>query len=414
MYSYPLLIARRISLGEGGRKGGAAVKVASAAVALSVAVMLAAVAVVLGFKKEITDKVVGFNDHITLYSGNESGQESNVMTLTPSLASVLDGIPFIKGYSLGASIPAILKTSDDFKGVYLKGLVGNNTPEFLLSVLEQGIVPDYSKEENAGKIVVSRITADKLGLEVGEKIDTYFINDDVRVRRLEVAGIYNSHFGNYDDVLVYGPLSIVQKMGGLRDSQGISVGMSVDYPDRVEEYAGYIESALKDALAEGILYSDYRVATVKTQGAGYFRWLSLLDTNVVVVLTLMTVVACITLVSGMLIVILDKKRFIGLMKALGAPTRKIRKVFLYIALRIAITGMLIGNVCMLGFLYAQKRWHFLPLDPESYYIDFVPVDIHWAAAVLLNIAVLIVAYLVLILPSAFVARISPAETMRGE
>ncbi len=150
------------------------------------------------------------------------------------------------------------------------------------------------------------------------------------------------------------------------------------------------------------------------QGAGYFNWLSLLDTNVAVVLTLMAVVAIATLISGMLILILDKKRFIGVVRAMGASVGTVRRVFIYLAIKVALWGMLTGNVVMLAFLYCQDRWHFLPLDPEAYYIDFVPVEINWWSVLAMNAACLLLIYLSLILPSRFVAGISPTDAMRTE
>ncbi len=414
MANYPPFIARRLTLASEGMKSSPAVKVAITAVALSVAVMLASIAIVLGFKKEIREKAVGFNSHITLFTQNTENNEGNLLTLTESLKKIISYYPFIKEYNLQISIPAILKTPTDFKGVYLKGIAGNQGQEFMKSNLVAGTIPDFSKEENHLKTIISQKAALELGLKPGDKIDTYFISDDVRVRRLEVAGIYNSHFEAYDDVLIFGALSTIQKLGSLNYNQATSLQINVDDFEKVEEYAAIIQSDLTEALEEGFLYRPYMVDNVTNQSAGLFRWLSLLDTNVVVVLILMTFVACITLISGMLIIILDKKRFIGLMKALGTPTGALRRIFIYLAVRIAVTGLLIGNGVMLALLYLQEKTHFIPLDPDSYYIDFVPVKISWESVVILNVAVIAVIYIALVLPSRFVAKISPAETMRYE
>ena len=179
MYNYPLFLARRLSLGASGRKSSPAVKVAIAAVALSVAVMMASVAVVLGFKREIKDKVAGFNAHLTLYAYSLSPEEDNLITLTPTLKAILDNTPFITEYALQATIPGILKTDSDFKGVYIKGLTGSFNRKFLASVLEEGSLPDYAKQGDDKKILISRIAANQLGLRAGDKIDTYFFSDDV-------------------------------------------------------------------------------------------------------------------------------------------------------------------------------------------------------------------------------------------
>ena len=402
-----------MSLASNGGKNSPAIKVAVAAVALSVAVMLAAVAIVLGFKKEIHDKAVGFNSHITLYAASH-GEEGNTLTLTPTLANMMSDLPFVKEFNIQSVIPAILKTSTDFKGVYLKGLVGDQGRQFMQSNLIEGSVPDYSKEENRLKVLISEKAARELGLKTGDNIDTYFISDDVRVRRLKVAGVYNSHFEAYDDILVFGDIATVQQLGLLQPNQGTALLINVDDFDQVEQYSAEIQNKLTQALADGILYRQYIVENVQTQSVGLFRWLSLLDMNVAVVLALMTVVACITLISGMLIIILDKKRFIGLMKALGAPSAAIRRIFIYLAIKIAAIGLAIGNLLMLALLFIQKHTHFIPLDPDSYYIDFVPVEISWISVAVLNLGVLIVIYVALVLPSRSVAKVSPAETMRYE
>ena len=412
--NYPLFIARRLSLSAGGRKKAPAVAVAVAAVALSVAVMMASVAIVLGFKKEIRDKVVGFNGHITLYASPSTPDEENIVTMTPSLKNELESLPFVTDFSLQAAIPAILKTRSDFKGVYMKGLADKATERFISRNMEQGKVVDFLNPDNKNKIVVSANAARQLDLHVGDKIDTYFISDELRVRRLEITGIFNTHFNQYDDLLIYGSLPLVQQMGQIDSDQGTYIQVFTDDFDKRDDYTIRLQQKLNEAVADGRLYRFYKTDNVLSQGIGYFSWLSLLDTNVVVVLVLMMIVGCITLISGMLIIIIEKKRFIGTMKALGAPTGKVRRVFVYLAVRIALWGILIGNLIMVTLLLVQEKTHIVPLDAESYYIDFVPVSLSPLHIVLLDVGVVVITYFVLILPSRFVARISPAETMRYE
>lgn len=412
--NYPLFLASRLSLGASGRKSSPAVKVAVAAVALSVTVMLAAVSIVLGFKREIRGKVTGFNSHISLYAVPTEPGDDNLLTLTPSLSGLLDKQPYIESYSLEASIPAIFKTPDNFKGVYLKSLGGEAIRRFITSNLEEGEVPEYKPGEKSLKIVISRMAANQLGLKVGDKVDTYFMSNDIRVRPLKVAGIFNSHFDSYDDIYVYGDLSLIQHLGGISGDQGTMLSIHTDDFNRVTEYSERLHNTLLEAMANGTVYRYYGVDNAYIQGQGYFHWLDLLDTNVVVILTLMAFVAVVTLISGMLIIIIDKKRFIGLIRSLGASVKATRKVFLYLAMRVGLLGMLIGNVVALGVLMAEDKWHFLPLDAEAYYIDFVPVELGWLPVLLLNAGVVLLICLSLILPSRFVAKIPPAETMRTE
>lgn len=411
--NYPLYLARRIGLGGGGRKSSPGVKVATAAIALSVAVMTASIAIVLGFKREITDKVVGFTSHMTMTADPGPG-EDNVVTLTPTLRKILGSQPYIADYSLQTSLPIILKTPTDFKGMFLKNLDDRQTIRFLANNLSSGNVPDFSQDSAVNQVVMSRLAASRLGLKQGDRVDCYFINDEVKVRRLEIAGVYDTHFDAYDDLMLYGSRKLINSLSGLKDTQGTSILITTTDFSRLDEETEQLRSALVHALADGTVYRSYSIENAHISGANYFHWLSMLDTNVLVVLTLMMIVGCVTLISGMLTIILDKKRFIGLMKSLGATTGKLRSVFIYLAMRVAVVGMLVGNALIILGLWIQDRTHVLKLDASSYYIDFVPVELDWGAFAILNAGVLAVVYLILILPSRIIANISPAETMRSE
>lgn len=409
--NYPLFLARRLSLSNGGQRMSPAVTVAIIAISISVAVMIASIAIVLGFKKEIRDKVVGFNGHISVYKIPSSQTDDNLVTVTPFLQEAFKEFPFIKEYNITASIPAILKTSDDFKGVYMRGLMGINTRRYVEKNLEAGEVPDYSNDENKDKVILSRIAANQLKLNVGDKIETYFITDDVKVRKLEVAAIYNSHFDQYDDVIIFGAMPLVTQLGNLPDNTGTYLLIQTDDFDKIPEYTNTLQELFNKSVAYGATDTFYRTDNVLNQGRGFFSWLSLLDTNVVVIIILMMIVGCVTLISGMLIIILERKKFIGLMRALGSSTGKIRNVFIYMAVKIAFIGIALGDIAILVLLYFQDKHHFLHLDADSYYIDFVPVHLPGWIVVALNVGVLFVTYLVLVLPSRFVGKISPAESM---
>lgn len=409
--NYPFFLARKLSLGHNGRSMSPAVTVAIIAIAISVAVMIASVAIVLGFKKEITDKVVGFNGHITLYKLPAAEGDQGLISKTPFLQSLFSEMPFVKEYNVQASIPAILKVPDDFKGVYMRGLMGKNDSIYISKNLEEGEIPDFNDTENKNKILISRIAANQLKLKAGDKIETYFLSDEVRVRKLEIAGIYNTHFDQYDDITVFGSYPLVSNLGGIDESTGTYMILYTDNFDKIPDYTYLIQDKLNQAVMYGESDGFYRTDNVLSQGRGFFGWLSLLDTNVVVIIILMMVVGCVTLVSGMLIIILERKKFIGLMRALGAPANKIRNIFIYMAVRIAIIGLAIGDFAIIVLLYCQQREHFIELDADAYYIDFVPVYLSGWIVAAINAGVLLVAYLVLVLPSKFVGKISPAESM---
>ncbi len=410
--NYALYLGRRLALGSGGRKSSPGVTVATAAIALSVAVMIASIAIVLGFKREITDKVLGFTSHIVMTANPNEGD--NLITLTPTLKKLLDSQDCIKEYSLQISLPTILKTPNDFKGVFLKTLEDKSTREFLRSNLISGTIPDYTQDSTRLDVVLSRMAASQLGLKQDDKVDCYFINDDVKVRRLKIAGIFDSHFDAYDDLMVYGSRGLAEAFAGLKSNQGSSILINTTDFNRLDEETEEIQTALNQAVADGYIYKSYSLENAHVQGASYFHWLAMLDTNVIVVLTLMMIVGCVTLISGMLTIILDKKRFIGLIKSLGAPNGKVRQIFIYLALRVAIVGMAVGNVLIIALLLMQDKLHIFRLDASSYYIDFVPVQLDWTAFALLNLGVIAIIYLTLIFPSRIIANISPSETMRSE
>lgn len=409
--NYSFYLAQRLSLGSGGKKFSPAVGVAVTAIAIAVAVMIASIAIVLGFKKEITEKVVGVNGHISIYRLSSWDHEDNLISLNKYLRTVLDNLPFVTEYHEQASLPTILKTPTDFKGVYLRSLKGDVAIDYIRKSLEEGEVPDYSQDSETNRIIISRKAANQLMLNVGDKIDTYFITDDVRVRRLEIAGIYNTHFDQYDDVLIFGAMPLVAQVGNLEPDTGTFIVLQTSDFGKIQEYSEILQDIFNDSLLDGTTRDYYGTDNVLNQGRGFFSWLSLLDTNVIVIIILMLVVGSVTLVSGMLIIILERKRFIGLMRALGARTSKIRMVFIYMSIKISLIGILIGDFIVIVILYIQARYHFLALDADSYYIDFVPVYLPGWIIAAIDGGVLLMTYLVLVLPSRFVAKISPAESM---
>lgn len=402
-------MALRVSTSGNGKKSTPAIKVAVTAVALSVAVMLAAIAIVLGFKQEITNKVLGFNPPIVLRVNPSLSNDEYLVNLSPELKNLLDSSPFITSYSVSASVPAIFKTADDFKGIYLRSAADDQVAEFIGSQLEAGKLPNFKEDSTA--IVISSMAADQLFLNAGDTLSTFFITDRVLVKPLVISGIFNSHFGTYDDLFAYGPLPLVQEVGQLAPQQGTYVNIYVDDFNQVNDYALDLRHTLDQAYATGQIDRYYDIETALLSGANYFSWLALLDTNVIIILILMTTVALVTLISGMMILIVDKKRFIALMKALGASNRQLRKIFVWLTVRVAAIGLLIGNAIMLAVLLCQEHFHFIPLDAENYYIDFVPVRLTWQTILILNASILLITYLMLLLPSRFVASVkgTPSE-----
>ncbi len=410
----PMYLCRRLSLSSAGRKSSPAVRVATIAVALSVAVMVVAISVVIGFKREISERVTGFNADIVIMALPTTDEKiddvsDNIINLTPTLRTILTEKPYITDISLQINMPAIFKTQDNYKGVYLKALDGRQLSNFLLSSLEHGDLP-----QNDSSVLISRRVANALQLGTGDKLPTYFLTGDVHVARLYISGIYNSHFDDYDTNFAFVMPEVLQKSCGLSPGQGTAISIEVDDFANVETYTSDLQRTLYEAYQTELIYKPLRIVNARSTGAAYFHWLDILDINVWVIIIIMTVVSCVTLISGMLIMMVDKVRFIALMSALGASRRMLSRVFVLLALRVALTGLAIGDIIGLGLVYLQKYTSILPLDPESYYIDFVPVAINWYSFILLNIGVLLVTFTVLLLPSRYVGRISPVHVLERE
>ncbi len=410
----PIYLSRRLSLSSGGRKSSPAVRVATAAVALAVAVMIISISIVIGFKREITERVTGFNADIMLtalpsYDSDGKPVEDNLVTLTPTLRKILTDLPFVTDVAMQVNLPSILKTQDNFQGVYLKPLAGRQVTRFVSSALEEGTLPD-----NDSSILISRNIADALSLKTGDKIPTYFLTNTIDVSKMRISGIYNSHFDDYDDNFAFTTAAPLAARTGLSPSQATAILVSVDDFTKIEEYTALLQTALNQALTDELIYKPIRVVNARYSGAAYFHWLDMLDTNVWVILILMTVVSCVTLISGMLIMMVDKVRFIALMSALGGSRRLLSRVFVLLAIRVALLGLLIGDILGVGLVLLQKYTQWLPLDPDSYYIDFVPVAVNWYAFLALNVGVVIVTFLMLLLPSRYVGRISPARVLVRE
>lgn len=403
-----LFIARRLGLAGAGHKSSPAIKVAIISTALSVAIMLLAVSVVTGFRSEIRDKITGFDAHISLYPAIESEEEDPVINYTPELRQLLESRPYISHADLLVTAPVLLKTSEAFKGLYLKGVEPGYDFRFLSSNLEAGRTPSPA---NKSDILISRAAATKLGVQAGDSVNL-FMSDDLRARKVKVSGVFNTHFSSYDQYFAYGSASLVRELTGLESSQGSAIDITTTDFNRLREYTPALVQDLNTAIKSGRVLQGFNTSTALDKGANFFAWLDLLDLNVVVILVLMTLVALFTLISGMLTIILERIRIIGIMRSIGARRRQIRRVFILLAIRVGLTGMLIGNGLALAIILLQRHTHFIPLDADTYYIDFVPVTLNGWHFLAVNAAFIMVVYLALILPSQFAARIKPSQTLR--
>lgn len=414
--NFPLFIARKIygDIGDKRKVSKPAIRIATAGVAIGLAVMLISVSVVLGFKHTIRDKVVGFGCHIQVADFMSLQTSENFpIQMGDSMVNALKKIPGVKHVQRYANKQGILKTDKDFLGVMFKGVGPEYDTTFIHQNMVEGSIPKFSDEASKNKILISQDMANKLNIKVGHKIFSYFIdNQGLRVRRFTVAGIYQTNLKQYDQVVCYTDLYTAVKLNGWEADQTSGAEITVNDFNRVNE----VENILVDKVNRTIdKYGEtYSSKTIQEINPQIFSWLDLLDLNVWIILALMIAVAGVTMISGLLIIILERTTMIGVLKALGARNRTIRHSFMWFAVFIIGKGMLIGNIIGIGLIALQSTTGLVKLDPTTYYVETVPVEYAWIAFLVINITTLIISVLVLIAPSYLISHIHPAKSMRYE
>lgn len=412
----PLFIAKRIYLDNDAQQkvSKPAIRIATAGVAVGLAVMIVSVCIVLGFKHTIRDKVIGFGSHITVANFmTVHGSEQKPIAMPDSMIKALRSVSGVKHVQRYALKQGILKTDSDFLGVAFKGIASEYDTTFIHNNMVSGNIPAFSDAESHNKIVVSKIMADMLKIKVGDKVFAYFIdNDNVRMRRFLVSGIYQTNLTQYDKAICFTDLYTAVRLNGWEHDQVSGAELTVDDFDKVDDVEDILVSKVNRTIdSYGETYSS---ETIQNSNPQIFSWLDLLDLNVWIILALMLCVAGFTMVSGLLIIILERTNMIGVLKAIGAKNKTIRKTFLWFAVFIIGKGMLIGNVIGLGLVLLQNYTGVVTLDPSTYYVKTVPVEINIPLIVLLNVATLFISIFVLIAPSFLVSYIHPAKSMRYE
>lgn len=413
--SLSLFIARRLYRSEesGRQASRPAVLIAKAGIAIGLAVMIIAVCVIVGFKREVRDKIVGFGGHIQVNSLEQMQPYEpvpiGVDTALINSLEVFPGVAHVQRYSVRAGM---IKTADAFQGVVLKGWGQDYDDTFFRSHLTQGTFPAFTDSVSSNQVVVSSLVADKLKLKVGDKLDMYFIGNEVRVRRPRIAGIYQTGFSDYDDLFIFTDLHTVNRLNGFAKGQAVGLEIRLKDYSMLDECTWEIASYLSTRTDS--YGSSYTARNVEQLNPAMFAWLGILDTNIWVILVLMLGVAGFTMISGLLILIIERTAMIGILKAQGADNRVIRHIFLWFAVFLIGRGMLWGNVIGLGLCLLQHFTGLLTLDADTYYMDTVPVAFNIGYIVLLNIGTLVASVLMLVGPSYLIARVRPADSMRYE
>ena len=414
--NWKLFVAKRIyRSNEGGKEvSKPAIRIAMWGIAVGLVVMIIAVSVVVGFKNEVRGKVVGLGSDITVTDlDSQNSYETNPVSVSDSLMHVFrttEGVKHVQRYSTKAGM---IMTDDNFLGMVLKGVAEEYDWDFLRKHLQEGEIPAFSDTASSNRTLISRTIANKLHIQIGDKLYTYYVNgDQVRARRLEVAGIYQTNFSMYDDLFLLTDLYTVNRLNSWEPEQVSGVELEIKDYTRKEE----IKELLRDKIdmQTDSYGSTYYVQSIEEMNPQIFAWLDLLDLNVWVILILMTGVAGFTMISGLLILILERTNMIGIFKALGADNWAIRKIFLSFSVFLIGRGMFWGNLIGLTFIVLQSQFRLFKLDPSTYYVDAVPVEFNLWLYLLLNVCTLIVSVWMLVGPSYLITRIHPAKSIRFE
>lgn len=410
-----LFIARKIHFSKQGERQATppAIRIAMIGIALGLAVMILSVAIVIGFKKEVRNKVIGFGSHIQITNfDNNSSYQTMPIAVSDSFLVALKERSGIRHVETFATKPGILKTETDFQGIVLKGVDRQYDWSFFQKNLKEGEVFQLDSAKRSSDVIISRYLSDLVGLKVGDSFLTYFVEEDVRARKFHITGIYETGFADYDKLFVIADIRQVKRLNGWSDDQVSGVELLVDDYGQVDLLAENLYFELMDKQdREG---NTYYVRSIKELNPMIFSWLEVLDINVVVILVLMLAVAGFTMISGLLIIILERTNMIGILKALGENNRSIRKIFLYVSFFLIGKGMLWGNVIGISLCLLQSYTHLIKLDSSIYYLDAVPVDLNVVSLALLNIGTLLVSMLMMLGPSYLITRISPAKSIRFE
>jgi lipoprotein-releasing system permease protein len=413
--SFPLYIAQRIN-GDNDDKqvSRPAIRIATVGVAIGLAVMIVTVSVVMGFKHTIRDKVVGFGSHIQVQNlFTYTSSNTYPICMGDSMLKVLGGIDGVRHAARYTMAQGILKTDDDFLGVVFKGVGPEYDMTFLSECIVDGELPQFSDTATTYPLLISKTMADKLLLKTGERVFAYFIgDDDVRARRFTITGIYQTNMKRFDDLFCLTDIYAARKINGWDTDMCSGAELLVDDFDRLEETSlNVVAQVNRTSDGQGNSYATQNIREAYPQ---VFSWLELLDINVWIILALMVAVAGFTMISGLLIIILERTQMIGVLKALGARNKTIRHTFLWFAAFIIGRGLLLGDVIGIGLVLLQKWTGLVTLDPQTYYVSEAPVELNLPIVITLNIVTLFISISVLIIPSFFISHIHPAKSMRYE
>ena len=382
-------------------------RIAVASVALGIAIMLISIAVIVGFKNQIKDKVIGFVApiHIQALNQNESIEETPF--LFDSILNARLDKPFITEMHKTADKAGIIKTDEEIQAVVLKGVDQDYNWSYISSYLVSGEVPQYVENERSNDVVISNIIAHKMKLNVGDAVRIWFVDPEMKARgrKFTVVGIYETGLQECDERYLYCDLNQIRRLNGWDNGEIGHLEIWVDNQELIEDYNNQIYYSIPTNLVSYTAMESY---------PNIFDWLELQDMNVVIIIALMLLVAGITIISMLLIIILERTSTIGLLKAMGASNGLIRRIFLKRSFRILLIGMIIGNILGIGLCLIQLHYNVISLSPESYYLSAVPIELNIWYILALNVGTMILWILMLLLPTMLINNVRPSKSIRFE
>lgn len=411
-----LFIAKRLFFDKANKKhlSQRIIRIALIGIALGLTVMIISVSVVTGFKQEVRNKVIGFGSHIQIvnYDSNSSYETQPVSENQPFLGDIRS-IPGVKYIQPFATKPGMIKTDKFIQGIVFKGVDNTYNWDFFKKNLVEGRLPEISDSVRVNEIILSDEVSKLLRLKLNDRAVFYFINENEvipRMLQLTVCGIYHTGFEEFDKLFILGDLKQIQRINDWRPDQITGFEVVVDDFNKIDD----IEQDIRSYV---LLFRDKDADVLRTESITrmypqIFDWLSILDMNVWIILLLMVIVAAFNMVSGLLVLILERATMIGVLKAMGSPGWSIRKIFIYLSVFLTGRGMLWGNAIGILIIALQSLFHIIRLDPSTYYVEYVPMNFSIVHLLLLNLGTIGITSLILIIPSWFISKISPDKSIR--
>lgn len=411
-----LFISRRLFFDKANKKllSQRIIRIALIGIAFGLAVMIISVAVVTGFKKEVRNKIIGFGSHIQIinYDSNSSYETQPVSEDQPFLSEIraVNGVKYLQTF---ATKPGMIKTDEYIQGIVFKGVDKNYNWDFFSNSLIEGQVPEINDSSRTDQILISQEVSKLLHLKLNDLAVFYFINENgsiPKMLQLKVCGIYHTGFEEFDKLFILGDLKQIQRLNEWRQDQVTGFEVVVSDFNRIES----IEQQIRKIV---ISFRDEDADILRTENITrlypqIFDWLSILDMNVWVILLLMVLVAAFNMVSGLLVLILERASMIGVLKAMGSANWSVRKIFVYLSIFLTGRGLLWGNIIGISIVVLQNLFHIIHLDPASYYVEYVPMNFSILHLVLLNAGTILTTSLILIIPSWLISKISPDKSIR--